>query len=65
MIKTVIRCPNSMVMVFDEKGEQIPEYQGQYEEVKGSILKDVTLNTRFGYLSDYEPELREVPKEEW
>jgi len=31
MIKTVIRCQNDMVMVFDKKGEQIPEYQGQYE----------------------------------
>jgi hypothetical protein len=65
MIKTVIRCPNDMVMVFDEKGEQIPEYQGQYGEVKGSILKNAPLKVVFGYLSDYEPELREVPKEEW
>ena len=35
MIKSIIRCPNDMVMVFDEEGEQIPEYQGQYEEIKG------------------------------
>ena len=65
MIKTAIRCPNNMVMVFDEKGEQIPEYQGQYEEVKGGILKDTSLDAVFGYLSNYEPELREVRKEEW
>ncbi len=65
MIKTVIRCPNDMVMVFDKKGEQIPEYQGQYREVKESILKDAPLNTVFGYLSDYEPELRKVSREEW
>lgn len=65
MIKTVIRCPNNMVMVFDEKGEQIPEYQGQYGEVKEIILKDAPLKAVFGYLSDSQPELKEVPKEEW
>ncbi len=65
MIKTIVRCPNNMVMVFDERGEQIPEYQGQYGEVKEGILRDTSLDTVFGHLSDYEPELREVPKEEW
>ena len=65
MIKTVIRCPNNMVMVFDEKGEQIPEYLGQYEKVKESVLKDAPLDTVFGYLSNSEPELRKVPREEW
>ncbi len=65
MIKTAIRCPNNMVMVFDKRGEQIPEYQGEYEEAKESILKDAPPTAVFGYLSDYEPELREVPKEEW
>ncbi len=65
MIKTVIKCPNNMVMVFDKKGEQIPEYQGQYEEVKESILEDAPLNAVFGYLSNSEPELRKVPREEW
>ena len=39
MIKTVIRSQNSMIMVFDKKGEQIPEYQGQYEDVKEKILR--------------------------
>jgi len=65
MIKTIIRCPNNMVMVFDKKGEQIPEYQGQYREVKESILKDAPLNAVFGYLFDSEPELRKIPREEW
>jgi len=65
MIKTVIRCPNDMVMVFDEKGEQIPEYQGQYEKVKENVLKDAPLDTAFGYLSNSEPELRKVSREEW
>jgi len=54
-----------MVMVLDEKGEQIPEYQGQYGEVKDNILKDAPLNAVFGYLFDFEPELRKVPRGEW
>ncbi len=65
MIKTVIRCPDDLVMVFDEEGEQIPEYQGQYQKVKESILQDALLNAVFGHLSDYEPELRKVSREEW
>jgi len=65
MIKTVVRCPNNMVMVFDKKGEQIPEYQGQYQAVKESILRDVPPGAVFGYLLDSVPELREVPIEEW
>ena len=65
MIKTVIRCPNDMVMVFDTKGEQIPEYQGQYQEVKEFVLKGAPLKAVFGYLYDSVPELRQVPREEW
>lgn len=65
MIKTVIRCPDDMVMVFDKEGEQIPEYQGQYEKVKEKILTDAPPNAVFGYLSESEPELRRVPREEW
>ena len=65
MIKTVIRAANNMVMVFDEEGEQIPEYQGQYEEVRESILKDAPPNAVFGCFPDYEIELEIVPREEW
>jgi len=65
MIKTVIKCQNEMVMVFDKKGEQVPEYQGQYQEVKESILKDAPSNAIFGYFPDYDSELRVVPREKW
>jgi len=65
MIKSVIRCPNDMVIVFDERGEQIPEYQGQYEEIRERILKDAPRTSRFGYFLDYEPELQEIPRDEW
>ena len=65
MIRTVIRCPDDMVMVFDREGEQIPEYQGQYHEVKERILADSAPGTVFGHLRNFEPELRKVPREEW
>ena len=65
VIKTVIRCQNDMAMVFDEEGEQIPEYQGQYAEVKESILTDAPPDAVFGYLPDYETELQIVPRDEW
>ena len=57
MIKTAIRCPDNMVMVFDKEGEQIPKYQGQYQIVKESILKNAPLNAIFCHLRDFEPEL--------
>ena len=65
VIKSIIKTPNGMVLVFDGKGEQIPEYQGQYEEVKRKILKDAPLNAVFGCFPDYETELQIVPREEW
>ena len=65
MVKAVVRCQNNMVMVFDEEGEQIPEYQGQYDEVKGKILRDVPLSAVFCCLPDEKTELEIVPREEW
>ena len=65
MIKTAIRCPNGMLMVFDERGRQVLEYQGQYDEVKEKILKDAPPDTLFGYFLDYDSELRVVLREEW
>ncbi len=47
MIKTAIRLQDDMVFVFDKNGEQICEYQGQYEEVKESILSDASPDTVF------------------
>ena len=65
MIKTVIRCSSNMVMVFDKKGEQIPQYQGQYKEVRGKIIGGAPPNAVFGYFSDYETEQQIVPREQW
>jgi hypothetical protein len=40
MIKTVIRIENDMVLVFDDKGEEMPEYQGDYNYVKDKIIAE-------------------------
>ncbi len=49
MIKTVIRMKNDMVMVFDGDGEQIPEYQGYYKDVKVRILTDAPAGSVFNH----------------
>ena len=49
MIETVIRFKNDMVVVFDVEGEQMPEYQGQYDDVKESILRDVPPGSKFAH----------------
>ena len=65
MIKTVIKCANGMVMVFDKRGRQIPKYQGQYEEVKESILKDAPSQAIFAHGFTDMGELRKVSRAEW
>lgn len=42
MIGTIVKCANSLVIVFDRHGEQIPGYQDQYTEVRESILRDAS-----------------------
>ena len=65
MIKTVIKLQNDMVMVFDVGGEQKPEYQGQYWDVKASILRDAPLDAVFArwFNHDIEPEI--ISREGW
>ena len=64
-IKAVIKSVNGVVIVLDSMGEQIPEYQGRYEVVKGRILKDAPLNAVFGRFPDEETELEVVRREDW
>ena len=52
MIKTVTKSADGMVMVFDRMGEQIPQYQGQYQEVKALILRDAPPEARSGCFPD-------------
>jgi len=65
MIKIAIRLKNNMVMVFDEDGELIPKYQGQYEEVKESILKDAPPGAVFTHGFINSGKSLEVPREKW
>ncbi len=65
MIKTAIRFQNDMVMVFDKKGEQILRYQGKYEEVKESVLKDASPEAVFAHGFTNLGELIKVSPEEW
>lgn len=41
MVNTVIRAANNMVIAFDEQGNQMPAYQGKYEDVKKKIIADL------------------------
>jgi hypothetical protein len=65
MIKTVIRLRNNMVIVFDAEGEQIPEYQGQYEDVKARILRDTASGTVFNHWFGHSLLPEAVPAENW
>jgi hypothetical protein len=65
MIKTVIRLRNNLVVVFDAEGEQIPEYQGQYENVKGKILRDAPPGTVFNQWFGYSLFPRAVAERDW
>ena len=49
VIKTVIRTAHDMVMVFDENGEQMPDYQGCYEDVKEKVLAGAPAGSAFNH----------------
>jgi hypothetical protein len=65
MIKSVIRCPNGMVLVFDDDDEQVPEYQGEYQEVRERILRDAPPGALFGHWFDLKTDVSTVLREEW
>lgn len=64
-IKFVIRFGNNSVVVFDECGEQIEDYQGKYEETKEAILRDAPVRALFTRGFDDAGRLEKVPREEW
>ena len=65
MIKTVIRIRNNMVMVFDADGEQVPQYQGRYEDVKERILRDAPGGTVFNHWFGFTLKPEAVPGITW
>ena len=64
MINDVIKFSNGIVIVFDEKGEQLREYQGRYEEVRDKIVADAPQGARF-FHGVWKLSGDAIPKEEW
>lgn len=64
MIKNVIKFSNGIVVVFDEKGEQMPKYQGRYEQVKAKILAHAPKSAEF-FHGAWELSPNAIPREEW
>ncbi len=64
-IKSVFRLDNDMVLVFDAEGEQVSQYQGQYEDVKEGILRDAAADAIFAHWFDSSAEPSNVPRENW
>ena len=65
MIKTVIRIKNDMVLVFDENGEELPEYQGYYNNVKDRIMADARANSVFNHWFGHSIKPEGVVLEAW
>ena len=65
MIKTVIKAPNDMVITFDEQGNQMPEYQGPYEDVKKKIMTDIGTEAAFIHWFGVSPEPDNVARVDW
>jgi len=47
MIAKAIHWSNGTVMVFDERGNQLPEHQGLYTNVRQSVLDNAPDNCVF------------------
>ena len=65
MIKTVIRIKNNMVLVFDENGDEMPYYQGHYDEVKEKIMADAPKGSIFNHWFGNSLIPSVVDSEEW
>jgi len=65
MIKAVIRIENDMVMVFDEFGEEMPEYQGNYDFVKHRIIANATEDSVFNHWFGNSLKPRKTKPEIW
>jgi hypothetical protein len=64
MIQEVIKFPSGVVIVFDDKGEQMPEYQGHYGQVRDMIIRDAPPTARFIH-AVFNLSGNGVPREKW
>ncbi|MGD0794235.1 MAG: hypothetical protein ABR958_01390 [Dehalococcoidales bacterium] len=65
MINKIIRLRNNVVMVFDEQGEQLPEYQGLYGDVREKILANAPAGAVFNHWFGHTTKPDIVPNERW
>ena len=65
MIKIAIRFQDNTVAVFERNGEQPPQYQGQYGEVKERVQEDAPPDAVFAHSFTDSAELQKVSREEW
>ena len=65
MIGTVVKSTSNMVMVFDRHGEQLPHYQGEYNQVSHVILRDAPPDTVFVHLGDFCPGFFTINRNKW
>ncbi len=65
MMKTILRTDDDMVMVFDERGEQMPEYQGKYNDVRGTVLTNASESAEFYHWFGDSERPESVPAERW
>ncbi len=65
MIQKIIRLKSDMVMVFDEHGEQMPEYQGPYTDVRDKILEDAPAGAVFNHWFGHNIKPRVVNTKRW
>lgn len=63
MIKSVIKSENGLALVFDEKGKEMPDYQGYFEKVRERILRDAPPDALFWREEAHR--LKAIGKEEW
>lgn len=54
-----------MVMVFDENGRQMPDYQGEYTEVKEKVLNDAPQDAEFQHIHHRGTDFDIVKREDW
>lgn len=64
-MKTIIRTDSDMVLVFDELGEQVPEYQGLYSDVRDKVLGNVSESSEFYHWFGASRRPERVPAERW
>ena len=57
-----MKSDKGIVVVFDEFGEQMPAYQGQYGDVRERILRDAPPDAVFSHVSN---SIEAVSGENW